>query len=62
VQNPNPNGPREVWLACSPGDPDAEILTLDKIKPEELCEPPVTMVSICQKFLKQKNHVMSYYF
>ncbi|CAM4776536.1 unnamed protein product [Rotaria magnacalcarata] len=43
VQNPKPDGPRELWLTCSPGDPYAQALTLDQIKSEELCEPPVTM-------------------
>ncbi|CAM4866752.1 unnamed protein product [Rotaria socialis] len=43
VQNPKPYGPRELWVACSPGDPDAQSLTLDTIEPDELCEPPVTM-------------------
>jgi hypothetical protein len=46
VPNPKPEGPRELWLACSPGDPVGEPLTLDKIKSDELCEPPVTIVSI----------------
>jgi hypothetical protein len=49
VPNPNPDGPRTLWLACSPGDPEAEVLTLEKIKSDELCEPPVTMVRILGK-------------
>jgi hypothetical protein len=40
-----------MWLACSPGDPDAEELTLEKIKSEELCEPPVSIVSIQKIFI-----------
>ncbi|CAF5180503.1 unnamed protein product, partial [Rotaria magnacalcarata] len=43
VQNPSPNGPRLLWLACSPGDTDAVELKLDDINSEELCEPPVTI-------------------
>ncbi len=46
VPNPKPDGPRELWLACSPGDPAAEAITLDKVNSDELMEPPVTMVSI----------------
>ncbi len=54
VPNKNPDGPRYVWLICSPGDPNAEELTLDKIKSEELFEPPVIMVSIYQTFIRIK--------
>ncbi|CAF1144934.1 unnamed protein product [Rotaria magnacalcarata] len=43
VQNPNAYGPRQLWLVCSPLDPDAQELTLSEIKSKELCEPPVTM-------------------
>ncbi|CAF1165542.1 unnamed protein product, partial [Didymodactylos carnosus] len=42
VKNPQPGGP-DLWAACSPGDPQAIPLTLDEIKADELCEPPVTM-------------------
>ncbi len=44
-QNKGPNEPTHVWLACSPGDPGATEMTLDKINPDDICEPPVTMVS-----------------
>ncbi|CAF3182809.1 unnamed protein product, partial [Rotaria socialis] len=53
VQNPKPYGPRELWVACSPGDPDAQSLTLDTIEPDELCEPPVTMVTFFKMALRK---------
>ena len=34
-----------LWLACSPGDPDAQVMTLADIKRGELFDPPVTIVS-----------------
>ncbi|CAF0870591.1 unnamed protein product [Adineta steineri] len=45
VPNPtkNPDEPTNVWLVCSPGDPHAQSMTLDKIEPDDLCNPPVTM-------------------
>lgn len=50
IQIPNPiQGPNEpalVWLACSPGDPAAVEMMLDSIDPDEICDPPVTMVRI----------------
>ena len=45
ITNPKPDGPRQLWLVCSPGDPQAQEMTLDQIPSEELCEPPVTIVS-----------------
>ncbi|CAF3543956.1 unnamed protein product [Rotaria socialis] len=57
VQNPKPDGPREVWLTCSPGDPYAQALTLDQIKSEELCEPPVTMSDMEAALVTQKPTV-----
>jgi len=38
-----------VWVSCSPGDKNAQEMTLDSIKPEELCDPPVTMVRISKQ-------------
>ena len=38
-------GPRELWLRCSPGDREGVEMSLEQIKSDELCEPPVTMVS-----------------
>ncbi|CAF1328459.1 unnamed protein product [Rotaria sp. Silwood1] len=57
VSNPNPDGPRQLWLVCSPGDQDAVELTLDKIKPEELAEPPVTMNDMIAALSTQKPTV-----
>ncbi|CAM4854957.1 unnamed protein product [Rotaria socialis] len=57
VQNPKPDGPRELWLTCSPGDPYAQALTLDQIKSEELCEPPVTMSDMEAALVTQKPTV-----
>ncbi|CAF3933450.1 unnamed protein product [Rotaria sordida] len=54
VPNSKPDGPRQLWLPCSPGDPDAVELTLDNIKPEELCEPPVTMSDMLAALSTQK--------
>ncbi len=48
------DGPQELWIVCSPEDPLGEPLTVDKIEPDELYEPPVTMVSIYQVFLIEK--------
>ncbi|CAF4353776.1 unnamed protein product [Rotaria sp. Silwood2] len=57
VQNPEHDGPNELWLACSPGDLDAQSLTLDKINPDELCEPPVTMSDMLAALATQKPTV-----
>jgi vacuolar protein-sorting-associated protein 4 len=57
VANPKSEGPRELWLACSPGDPAAEPLTLDKINPDELCEPPVTISDMMAALVTQKPTV-----
>jgi vacuolar protein-sorting-associated protein 4 len=57
VPNPKSEGPRELWLACSPGDPAAEPLTLDKINPDELCEPPVTISDMMAALVTQKPTV-----
>ena len=51
VNNLSSDSPRQLWLPCSPGDPEAVELTLDQIQPEELCEPPVTIVSVGKKFI-----------
>ncbi|CAF0812690.1 unnamed protein product [Adineta steineri] len=57
VQNPKPDGPRIQWLACSPGDPAAEAITLDKINSEELCEPPVSIGDMLAALNTQKPTV-----
>ncbi|CAF1408838.1 unnamed protein product, partial [Rotaria sordida] len=57
VQNRNHEGPSELWLACSPGDPNAQSLTLDKISSDELCEPPVTMPDMLAALVTQKSTV-----
>ncbi|CAM4895388.1 unnamed protein product [Rotaria socialis] len=57
VQNPSPNGPRLLWLACSPGDTDAVELKLDDINSEELCEPPVTISDMVAALSTQKPTV-----
>ncbi|CAF3360757.1 unnamed protein product [Rotaria socialis] len=57
VQNPSPNGPRLLWLACSPGDTDAVELKLDGINSEELCEPPVTISDMVAALSTQKPTV-----
>ncbi|CAF2590716.1 unnamed protein product [Rotaria sp. Silwood2] len=57
ISNRNPDGPRQLWLACSPGDPDAVELSLDNIKSEELCEPPVTMPDMVAALSTQKPTV-----
>ncbi|CAF1328478.1 unnamed protein product [Rotaria sp. Silwood1] len=54
VPNSKSDGPRQLWLACSPGDSGAVELTLDKIKSEELCEPPVTMSDMLAALSIQK--------
>jgi len=53
IQNPvqGPNEPALVWLACSPGDSAAIEMKLDDIHPDEICDPPVTMV--CSKIQRQ---------
>ncbi|CAF2994986.1 unnamed protein product [Rotaria sp. Silwood2] len=57
VQNPKPNGPRQLWLVCSPEDPAAQELTLDKIKSDELYEPSVSMKDIEAALATQKPTV-----
>ncbi|CAF4538582.1 unnamed protein product [Rotaria sp. Silwood2] len=57
IPNPNLDGPRQLWLACLPRDPDAVELTLDQIKSEELAEPPVTMSDMSAALLTQKPTV-----
>ncbi|CAF2713175.1 unnamed protein product [Rotaria sp. Silwood2] len=57
VQNPEHDGPRELWLACSPGDSAAQSLTLEKISPDELCEPPVTMSDMLAALATQQSTV-----
>jgi len=46
-----------LWLACSPGDPQAEVLTLDKIESDQLYEPPVTLQDMLGALLTQKPTV-----
>jgi len=57
IPNPKPDGPRQLWLVCSPGDSNAVELTLDKIPPEELCEPPVTISDMLAALATQKPTV-----
>jgi len=57
VPNPKPDGPRELWLVCSPGDPAAEPLTLDKVKSDEIFEPPVTISDMMAALATQKPTV-----
>ncbi|CAF3206591.1 unnamed protein product [Rotaria sp. Silwood2] len=57
VKNPEHDGPNELWLMCSPGDPAAQSLTLDKITPDELCEPPVIMSDMLTALATQKSTV-----
>ncbi|CAF2062347.1 unnamed protein product [Rotaria magnacalcarata] len=57
VKNPESDGPLEVWLTCSPGDADAQSLTIDRIDPDELCEPPVTMSDMVAALATQKPTV-----
>ncbi|CAF0730036.1 unnamed protein product [Adineta ricciae] len=57
VPNPKPDGPRLLWLACSPGDQGAVGKTLDEISSEELCEPPVSMSDMAAALATQKPTV-----
>jgi len=57
VANPKPDGPRQLWLVCSPGDREAQEMTLDQIKPEELCEPPVSIFDMTAALNTQKPTV-----
>lgn len=57
VQNPKPDGPRQLWLACSPGDREGVEMTLDQIESEELCEPPVTIADMLAALSTQKPTV-----
>ncbi|CAF1520028.1 unnamed protein product, partial [Rotaria sordida] len=54
VTNPEPDGPCRRWLVCSPGDPDAQELKLDKIRSDELCDPPVAMSDMLAALATQK--------
>ncbi|CAF4009911.1 unnamed protein product [Rotaria sordida] len=57
IQNLKSDGPPELWLPCSPGDLGAVETKLDDIKPEELCEPPVTMSDMLAALSTQKPTV-----
>ncbi|UJR13877.1 hypothetical protein I4U23_000885 [Adineta vaga] len=57
IPNPKPDGPRQLWLVCSPGDREGAELTLDKVPPEELCEPPVTISDMLAALSTQKPTV-----
>ncbi|CAF0870649.1 unnamed protein product [Adineta steineri] len=61
VPNPtkNPDEPTNVWLVCSPGDPHAQSMTLDKIEPDDLCNPPVTMSDMLAALNTQRPTVGS---
>ncbi|CAF1555736.1 unnamed protein product [Rotaria sordida] len=60
IRNPKAYGPRHLWLVCSPEDLAAEEITLDKIKSEDLCEPPVTMKDMIAALATQKPTVGKY--
>ncbi|UJR13878.1 hypothetical protein I4U23_000886 [Adineta vaga] len=57
VKNPNPNGPRQLWVSCSPGDFGAKEMALEEIKSEELCDPPVVMSDMLAALSTQKPTV-----
>ncbi|CAF1329700.1 unnamed protein product [Adineta steineri] len=57
IPNPKTDGPRELWLVCSPGDPNAVELTLDQMNSEELCEPPVSISDMMAALTTQKPTV-----
>lgn len=57
VPNPKPDGPRMVWLSCSPAEQGAVEMTLDQIQSDELCEPPVTMNDMLAALNTQKPTV-----
>ncbi|CAF0834417.1 unnamed protein product [Rotaria sp. Silwood1] len=54
VQNLKAHDPRHLWLPCSPRDPDAQAITLDKIPKRELCDFPVTMEDMIAALATQK--------
>jgi vacuolar protein-sorting-associated protein 4 len=54
VSNPKPDSPRQLWSVCSSDDSNAELITIDKIEPNELDVPPVTMVSSYEGLLLMK--------
>ena len=62
MKNPNADGPPELWLLCSPGDPDAKELSFDQLDCDDLCEPPVIMVRIIQSEMMEKKSDPYYYF
>ncbi|CAF1511295.1 unnamed protein product [Adineta ricciae] len=57
IQNPNKNGPRQLWISCSPGDAGAKEMTLEEINSEELCDPPVLMSDMLAALSTQKATV-----
>ncbi|CAF1525606.1 unnamed protein product [Adineta ricciae] len=57
IQNPNKNGPRQLWISCSPGDAGAKEMTLEEISSEELCDPPVLMSDMLAALSTQKATV-----
>ncbi|CAF3694007.1 unnamed protein product [Rotaria sp. Silwood1] len=57
VQNLKAHDPRHLWLPCSPRDPDAQAITLDKIPKRELCDFPVTMEDMIAALATQKPTV-----
>ncbi|CAF0897801.1 unnamed protein product, partial [Rotaria sordida] len=57
VKNPNSDGSSELWLLCSPDDPDAKEISFDELDCDDLFEPPVTMVDMLAALARQKPTV-----
>ncbi|UJR33321.1 hypothetical protein I4U23_020771 [Adineta vaga] len=55
--NRNADEPTHLWFACSPGDTNAKSLTLEKIDPDELGDPPVSMSDMSAALSTQKATV-----
>ncbi|CAF0776129.1 unnamed protein product [Rotaria sp. Silwood1] len=48
---------RELWFACSSEDPNAEVVAIDKIEPNELYIPPITMADMLAALLTIKPSI-----
>ncbi|CAF4927583.1 unnamed protein product [Rotaria sp. Silwood1] len=57
VKNPNSDGPSELWLLCSPDDPDAKEISFDELDCDDLFEPPVIMSDMLAALARQKPTV-----
>ncbi|CAF4738207.1 unnamed protein product, partial [Rotaria sp. Silwood2] len=57
VKNPNSDGPSELWLLCSPDDPDAKEISFDELDCDDLFEPPVIMSDMLAALVRQKPTV-----